>query len=114
MDKTKISGVLFGEAVGDAMGLGTEFLSKEHVQQYYPDGLTSYDQFVRDRHRNRWQIGDWTDDTAQMLCIANAVIRDKDIVPQTVAEELYKWFTDYPMGMGRNTRLVLSSPQYLD
>jgi ADP-ribosylglycohydrolase len=114
MDKKKISGVLFGEAIGDAMGLGMEFLSKEQVRQYYPEGLTSYGQIVRDRHRKRWQPGDWTDDTDQMLCIANAIIKDRDIIPQTIAEELYKWFRNYPMGIGRNTYQVLSFPQYLD
>ncbi|MDR2641360.1 MAG: ADP-ribosylglycohydrolase family protein [Planctomycetaceae bacterium] len=114
MDKTKISGVIFGEAIGDAMGLGSEFLSKERVRQYYPDGLTSYNQFVRDKHRSRWQIGDWTDDTDQMLCIANAIIKDKDIVPQTVAEELHKWFANYPIGAGNLTRQVLSAHQFLD
>jgi ADP-ribosylglycohydrolase len=113
MDKAKISGVLFGEAIGDALGLGTEFLSKQKVQEYYPNGLTSYGQIVRDRHRSRWKTGDWTDDTSQMLCIAKAIIKDRDIRPATVAQELYAWFTGYPMGIGQNTYNVLSSPQYL-
>jgi ADP-ribosylglycohydrolase len=113
MDKAKISGVLFGEAIGDALGLGTEFLSKQKVKEYYPDGLKSYDQIVRDRHRSRWKTGDWTDDTSQMLCIVKAMIKDRDIRPATVAQELYAWFTDYPMGIGRNTYNVLSSPRYL-
>jgi ADP-ribosylglycohydrolase len=113
MEKVKISGVLFGEAIGDALGLGTEFLSKQKVREYYPNGLTSYGQIVRDRHRSRWETGDWTDDTSQMLCIAKAMIKDRDICPATVAQELYAWFTDYPMGIGQNTYNVLSFPQYL-
>jgi ADP-ribosylglycohydrolase len=48
-----------------------------------------------------------------MLCIARSIVKDKDIRPATVAQELYAWFTGYPMGIGRNTYSVLSFPQYL-
>ncbi|MDR1895774.1 MAG: ADP-ribosylglycohydrolase family protein [Prevotellaceae bacterium] len=113
MDRNKISGVLFGGAVGDALGLGTEFFSKEEVLKYYPDGLNDYAQIVGDRHRSRWQTGDWTDDTDQTLCIAKAIIKDRDIVPETVAQELYAWFGDCPMGVGRHTYEVLSLSDYL-
>lgn len=50
----KVRGVIFGHAIGDAMGLGTEFLSKEMVCQYYPSGLHNLDQIRRDNHRIRW------------------------------------------------------------
>ena len=45
----------------------------------YPNGLRHYKQIFQDRHRKRWKIGDWTDDTDMMLCIADAIIEDKGV-----------------------------------
>ena len=45
----------------------------------YPNGLRHYKQIFQDRHRKRWKIGDWTDDTNMMLCIADAIMEDKGV-----------------------------------
>ncbi len=42
----RIRGVLFGQAVGDALGFGAEFLSRSAVQTAYPEGLHSYAQIT--------------------------------------------------------------------
>ncbi|MGB5970348.1 MAG: hypothetical protein WBG70_18685 [Spirulinaceae cyanobacterium] len=38
----KIRGIIFGQAVGDALGFGTEWISKQRVVQEYPQGLNEY------------------------------------------------------------------------
>lgn len=46
--KDKMLGCLYGQAVGDALGLGSEALSKEDVHKNYPKGLSFYHQIIRD------------------------------------------------------------------
>ena len=107
-----INGIFFGQAIGDALGLGTEFLDKKEVELYYPNGLSIYSQIIQDKHRSRWKIGDWTDDTDQFLCIINAIIESGSIDEISFAKELFKWFKEVPMGIGYTTLKVLNMPEY--
>lgn len=43
MIKEKMLGCLYGQAIGDALGLCSEFMSKDEVLRNYPDGLKNYD-----------------------------------------------------------------------
>lgn len=70
--KDRIKGCIYGQAIGDALGLGTEFMSQDKVKKYYPNGLEYYSQIIQDAHRKRWKKGSWTDDTDMMICIAKA------------------------------------------
>lgn len=108
----KIRGVIFGQAIGDALGLGTEFMTRKEVLRNYPTQLVSYSQIVRDAHRRRWKQGDWTDDTDMMLCIANAIIADEEIQLNTIAHNFKDWFNGSPMGIGRHTYNVLGFSDY--
>ena len=72
--KERFLGTIFGQAVGDALGLSTEFMSKQEVDRFYPNGIEDYSQIVQDDHRRRWQRGDWTDDTDMMLCILDSFV----------------------------------------
>jgi ADP-ribosylglycohydrolase len=79
MNKTtinKIKGTIYGQVIGDALGLGAEFMSKEEVKANYPDGLTDYNQIVQDYHRSKWEKGAWTDDTDQFLCIMDSFLEN--------------------------------------
>lgn len=108
----KIKGVFYGQAIGDALGLGTEFLDKQSIQKYYPNGLKNYAEIVQDKHRSRWEIGDWTDDTDQFLCICDGILKSKTSNPQYFVEELHRWFKGNPMGIGQSTLKLLSLPEY--
>lgn len=110
--KDRIYGVIFGQAIGDALGLGTEFMSKREVLRSYPNGLEKYEQIVDDSHRRRWKKGDWTDDTDMMLCIARSMIAEKYLSYQAVAFQFKKWFLSSPLGIGCHTHKVLSLSDY--
>lgn len=108
----KIKGIFYGQAIGDALGLGTEFLNKSDIASHYSTGLSDYAQIIQDKHRSRWEIGDWTDDTDQFLCICRSILRTKKVDELAFAEELYGWFKGNPMGIGNTVYKVVSMPQF--
>lgn len=110
----KLQGVIYGQAIGDALGLGTEGMTDEDMAWKYPNGITHYSDIFQDRHRKRWKIGDWTDDTDMMLCIANAVIKDKGVNLTTIAKNFKEWANGEPMGIGETTYKVLTFADYVE
>ncbi|MGG5511495.1 ADP-ribosylglycohydrolase family protein [Myroides odoratimimus] len=110
----KIKGVFYGQAIGDALGLGTEFMSKGEVLEHYPTGLNDYSQVIQDAHRSRWKKGDWTDDTDQFLCICDSIISTGQVSEIAFAKELYKWYKGESMGIGSTVQRVVSFPQFLE
>ena len=104
MDKKRFLGTIYGQAIGDALGLGTEFLSKAQIAQYYPEGLSEYSQIVQDDHRCRWRQGAWTDDTDMMICILDSLIHNEGKVNLFhIAKKFKDWFNGNPLGIGNHT-----------
>jgi len=111
--KNKMLGCLFGQAIGDALGLGSEFMNKDEISKNYPAGLSRYDQIVQDAHRRRWKKGAWTDDTDMMLCILSA-FEDGKFNVQKVARNFKDWADGEPMGIGAHTFKVLAMGDYVE
>ncbi len=116
MDDTledRFLGTLFGQAVGDALGLGMEFMSKADVLWYYPTGLNNYEQIVQDDHRKRWLPGDWTDDTEQMTMILDSLLEMKQVDICDIARRFWNWvFFARGVGVGNTVCAVLEHPDY--
>lgn len=110
----RIKGTIYGQAIGDALGLGTEGMTDEDMAWKYPNSITHYSDIYQDHHRRRWKIGDWTDDTDMMLCIANAVVEDKGVNFTSIAQKFKEWKLGTPMGIGRTTHKVLSFGDYVE
>jgi ADP-ribosylglycohydrolase len=130
----KAMGTIIGAALGDAIGLYTEFLSSIQCRQAYPQAkfsLTGPDQtpFKEDGHRDKFQPADWTDDTDQSLLLifsylhnCNGIAEDGlPLDPQDVALRLHTWVTQGfhcldspPLGIGQTVGLVVLDPKYLD
>ena len=62
----------------------------------------------------RWKIGDWTDDTDMMLCIADSVIEDKGVNFLNIAKHYKAWANGVPMGIGEHTYKVLMIADYVE
>lgn len=112
--KDRIRGVIFGNAVGDALGRASEFMSKREVKETYPKGIRSYEDIdMTNRFRAIWKRGEWTDDTDQMLCIMDSIIENKAVVPHDIARRFLRWAAEDGRGMGGTTRRVFSHPQFI-
>ena len=109
----KIKGTIYGQAIGDALGLGTEGMDVYDMAWKYPNGITHYSEIFQDHHRRRWKKGDWTDDTDMMLCIANAIVKEKGVNLNSIAQNFKDWANGEPMGIGGNTRNVLMIGDYV-
>ena len=111
--KNRMKGCLYGQAVGDALGLGSEFMSKEECKITYPDGLTQYSQIVQDAYRRRWPKGAWTDDTDMMLCVLLG-FDGIEFNSLHVASNFKEWFNGNPLDIGSHTYNVLSMEDYTE
>ena len=88
----KIDGLIYGQALGDAIGLTTEFMKKEEIIKIYGDKLNNYnfDIIFQDYHRKNWKKGDWTDDTDQFILILQMIYENK-IDKDNFSKKIFNW-----------------------
>lgn len=109
-----IKALIFGQAIGDALGLASEFMTEEEVRYFYPTGISAYEDIIEDRHRSLWKKGAWTDDTDMMLCILDSIVEHKAINLTDIATRFLHWKQTNGIGIGRHTLNVLSLGDYVD
>ena len=86
MDLDKAEGVIYGLAIGDALGWPTEFMKFDRIKaKYGKDGI-----------RDLSEPALFTDDTQMSIAVAEALVRagEKDIeaIMEAVREEFIKWY----------------------
>lgn len=109
----KIRGAVYGMALGDAMGFGTEFMTRAEVQTNYPQRLTSFKQFIRDAHRAQFRPGEWTNDTETMLRLFDSLTTVGHIELLDMSRRLQEWFDADPVDVVYVYRLVMSDPDWM-
>lgn len=86
----RFHGCLAGLALGDTMGMPTEFLTTTQIQ-------AEFGRVKKPIKAPAWhphavlKAGQVTDDTGQAIAIAHAYSDDGEITPESVASELMKW-----------------------
>ncbi len=97
MNPDPILGSLLGTAVGDAIGLPTEGLSRSRAQRFHRKGLC---------HRLVFGRGMFSDDTEHTLMVANALRRhheDAVVFQRSLGWSMRWWLLALPAGVGLST-----------
>lgn len=118
--RDRVKDIVYGNCIGDALGLLTEFMSKEECNARYPKKRLRYRDKFQDSHRKRWQDGDWTDDSDQMICIMMSLTDKKSLDQKDIGKRIKKWsiqgFEELRdsggLGLGATTHFVLSHPDF--
>ncbi|TGZ83936.1 ADP-ribosylglycohydrolase [Ascodesmis nigricans] len=121
----KVRGVIFGGALGDAVGLYTEFLPKTQASQLYANQTISFLDPVtplhEDTHRDRFHAKAWTDDTDHaILLLLSYLHTDGEFSIVDFAQRLRSWGSGQglrcldrlPLGIGRTVSSVLGRPGF--
>jgi len=87
---SRAAGMLAGVAVGDALGMPTEFLSPDTIRDWYGEirGLVEPDR--RHPHHDL-PLGSVTDDTDQTWIIAELILEVGRLRPAALANRLLEW-----------------------
>ncbi len=99
----RCQGVLLGLAVGDALGAPLEFKTAEEI-------LRDYGGPVRNMLGGGflgWDLGEWTDDTAMAICIAESILSQGRFEPADVAERFLRWFQSGPRDVGNTISVAM-------
>lgn len=92
----RILGTLYGQALGDAMGMPSELWSRTKVQAYFG----WIDTFLPGPKENNaacyFKQAEFTDDTSMALALADAIIECKgEISPTIIARNIMKWAQEF-------------------
>ncbi|VDI78871.1 Hypothetical predicted protein, partial [Mytilus galloprovincialis] len=119
----RIKAAIYGQCIGDAIGLLTEFMTFAQASEHYGKyERLEYAMKINDGHRRRWETGDWTDDSDQMILLLECLIEDNgDVIPQSFASKLKNWvicgFRELGdkcgYGIGSLTMEVVHEPAFL-
>ncbi|WP_083941603.1 ADP-ribosylglycohydrolase family protein [Sanguibacter suarezii] len=103
----RASGVLLGQACGDALGVPYEF-------SWPPEG----DAEMRGGGRGSYAPGEWSDDTQMAICIARVSERGGGLRTTAELDEIAAafedWFASGPTGVGTQTATVLRAAAQLE
>ena len=98
--RDKITGMMLGVAVGDALGLVVENWSREGIAEKYPDGIKEY----KPNARAGGKIGVPSDDWQLTKCVGESIIRSLDISLSTQADEHIRAMQETTDGWGSTTK----------
>lgn len=123
-DRARIAGTMYGQAIGDSLGLPAEWKSAGAVAILYgrEDRPQDYIETERRANRHHWKAGEWSDDTEMALAVVDAYLEGLElgrgpfdpISVWLVAENFLDWAARDGRGMGKLTRSVFDHPDFAE
>ncbi|MDE5774167.1 MAG: ADP-ribosylglycohydrolase family protein, partial [Muribaculaceae bacterium] len=111
----RLAGCLYGYAIGNALGLGTEFMTRNEISVRYPNGLHNYSDIIRDSYRSSWQRGAYTNDTELMLLLVDSILDNDRYDYHDYAQRLKDWFENTSTAnLDHEMRWILSNDTYTE
>ncbi|KAI0226268.1 hypothetical protein LSAT2_023115 [Lamellibrachia satsuma] len=90
--RDRIVGLIYGAAVGDAIGIATENMDADECRFYYDPVTLTYSDIIRDSHRVSWKPGDWTVDFDQLALVLESLICWAGVADELdFAKNLQEW-----------------------
>jgi ADP-ribosylglycohydrolase len=89
---SRFIGTLVGFAVGDALGMPAEFLSRDQIRRYYGKPITDFVKAHPGHASDFLPLGSYTDDTQMMLATAECLIECRKMDPARQADALLGWY----------------------
>lgn len=107
--KDRVIGLLYGAAIGDALGLATRGMSRDECSFYYNQDDLDYSQILQDKHRVLWRAGDWTSNFDSMLLVLDSVLAWAGVVDELdFAKRLKDWCQRGYPELGDSEGIILS------
>lgn len=85
-------GAIVGFAVGDALGMPAEFLTRNQIRRYYDKLITDYLRSHPGHASDFLPAGSYTDDTQMMLATAECLIECEKMDAARQADALLSWY----------------------
>ncbi|KAG0257755.1 hypothetical protein BG011_003781 [Mortierella polycephala] len=126
--RDRIRGCILGNALGDAYGLATEFMTAKQAEQRYGNGPIAFGRdsgypVWEDPHRAFEQRNDFTDDTDQLLVLLQSLEQTGNgkLCARNFANRLIEWRnygipeigTEPGRGLGYTVSRVMEHPAFL-
>ena len=89
--RSKIRGAIAGFAFGEALGYGTEFMTRREANTYYPGGLRQFDQIIRDAHRSQRKRGEPGNETRMLVSLSKCILSEGRFDIHILARRFKQW-----------------------
>ncbi|VVB65987.1 ADP-ribosylglycohydrolase [Candidatus Gugararchaeum adminiculabundum] len=89
--KSHFLATLYGAAIGDALGVPSEGLTITMYEKYFPNGIHDFVPSPPGLHGSL-QPGQYSDDTEQLLILANSLVQDKGLDIHNFSKRLANWW----------------------
>ncbi len=85
-------GTIVGFAIGDALGMPTQFLTREQIRRYYGEPISGFQKAHPGHASDSLPQASYTDDTQMMLATAECLVECRKMDPPRQADALLSWY----------------------